>query len=174
MASAISLPTSSSPAEIAPTWAISSSVFISLEFFFSSSTATSTAFFIPFLSRIGFEPAVTFFRPSLIIAWARTVAVVVPSPATSLVFVATSLTNWAPIFSNLSSSSISLAIVTPSFVISGAPNFLSSITFLPFGPSVTFTVSASLFTPASKEALASFANLISFAILKLLPNKFYL
>jgi hypothetical protein len=35
-----------------------------------------------------------------------TVAVVVPSPALSLAFEATSRTIWAPIFSNLSSSSI--------------------------------------------------------------------
>jgi signal transduction histidine kinase len=33
----------------------------------------------------GFAPAETFFRPSRTIAWARTVAVVVPSPATSFV-----------------------------------------------------------------------------------------
>jgi hypothetical protein len=35
-------------------------------------------------------------------AWASTVAVVVPSPATSEVLEATSLTIWAPMFSNLS------------------------------------------------------------------------
>ena len=46
----------------------------------------------------------------------------------------------APIFSNASSSSTSFAIVTPSFVISGAPYFLSRTTFLPFGPSVILTV----------------------------------
>ena len=46
-----------------------------------------------------------------------------------------------------------LAMETPSFVISGAPKDLSSTTFLPFGPSVTLTVSASLFTPASSAAL---------------------
>ena len=69
-------------------------------------------------------------------------------------------------FSNPSSSSISFAIVTPSFVISGAPNDLSNTTFLPLGPSVTFTVSASLFTPLSRAALASAPNLISFAIIK--------
>ena len=34
------------------------------------------------------------------------------------------------------------------------------------GPSVTFTVSASLFTPLSRAALASAPNLISFAIIK--------
>src|SRR3984893_7833248 len=37
-------------------------------------------------------------------------------------------------FSNLSSSSISLATVTPSLVMRGAPNDLSSTTFRPFGP----------------------------------------
>ena len=41
---------------------------------------------------IGLAPAVTFLRPTLMIACARTVAVVVPSPAWSLVFEATSLT----------------------------------------------------------------------------------
>ena len=50
-----------------------------------------------------------------------TVAVVVPSPAVSLVFEATWRTIWAPMFSNLSSSSISLATVTPSLVMRGAP-----------------------------------------------------
>jgi hypothetical protein len=36
-------------------------------------------------------------------------------------------------FSNLSSSSISLATVTPSLVMRGAPNDLSSTTLRPFG-----------------------------------------
>ena len=54
-------------------------------------------------------------------AWARMVAVVVPSPATVLVLLATSRTICAPMFSNLSESSISLATVTPSLVIRGAP-----------------------------------------------------
>ena len=54
---------------------------------------------MPRLSAIGLAPAVTFFRPSRKIAWASTVAVVVPSPATSEVLEATSLTIWAPMFS---------------------------------------------------------------------------
>ena len=66
-------------------------------------------------------PAVTYFTPSLTIACASMVAVVVPSPASSLVLLATSLTICAPIFSNLSSRSISLATETPSLVILGAP-----------------------------------------------------
>ena len=83
---------------------------------------------MPRFSAIGFAPAATFFRPSRTIACASTVAVVVPSPATSFVAVATSRTSWAPWFSKTSSTSISRAIVTPSFVIVGAPNFLSSTT----------------------------------------------
>src|SRR4029453_11029963 len=88
-------------------------------------------------------------------ARASTVAVVVPSPATSFVFVATSLASWAPMFSHGSSNSISLAMVTPSFVMVGAPHFLSRTTFRPFGPSVIETASASLLTPASRARRAS-------------------
>ena len=66
-----------------------------------------------------------------------------PSPATSSVFLATSLTSSAPIFSYGSSSSISLAMDTPSLVIVGAPHFFSRTTLRPLGPSVTLTASAS-------------------------------
>ena len=76
-------------------------------------------------------------------AWANTVAVVVPSPATSDVLVATSFTIWAPMFSTGSGSSTSLATVTPSLVTVGLPNFLSMTTLRPLGPSVAFTASAS-------------------------------
>ncbi|CAB4582925.1 unannotated protein [freshwater metagenome] len=85
-------------------------------------------------------------------------AVVVPSPATSFVLVATSFTNWAPMFSNGSSNSISLAMDTPSLVMVGAPNFLSRTTLRPLGPSVTRTASASLLTPASSARRASSSN----------------
>ena len=85
---------------------------------------SSTAFSMPRFISIGLTPATTACRPSLKIASARTVAVVVPSPATSLVLLATSLTIWAPMFSYLSSSSISLATVTPSLVTVGEPNDL--------------------------------------------------
>ena len=71
-------------------------------------------------------------------------------------------------FSKPSSISISFAIVTPSFVISGAPKDLSKTTFLPFGPNVTLTVSANLLTPASNAALASPPYLISFAMMTFL------
>ncbi len=134
------------------------------------STAASVAFFIPFLRTMGFAPAAKFFIPSLIIAWARTVAVVVPSPATSLVFVATSLTSCAPMFSKASSNSISLAMVTPSLVISGAPKDLSKTTLRPFGPKVTLTVLANWFTPLSNAFLASTPYLISFAMIHQPPD----
>ncbi len=115
----------------------------------------ATALSMPRLSAIGLTPAVTFLRPSRKIACASTVAVVVPSPAMSDVLVATSLTICAPMFSSGSASSISLATVTPSFVTVGAPNFLSMTTFRPFGPSVTFTASASWSTPRFSAARAS-------------------
>src|SRR5581483_6775833 len=140
-------PTSASAAEMVATWAVSSLVVICLLRALISPTTESTAFWMPFLRIIGLAPAATLRRPSLIIAWASTVAVVVPSPAMSLVLVATSLRSWAPMFSKASSSSISLAMVTPSLVIVGAPNFLSSTTLRPFGPSVTLTAAASWSTP---------------------------
>ena len=142
IASATSCPTSSSPAEIAATLAICSLPFTFELILAIASTAVSVAFFIPFLRMIGLAPAARFFIPAFTIACARTVAVVVPSPATSFVFVATSLTSCAPMFSNASSNSISFAMVTPSFVIKGAPKDLSRTTFLPLGPKVTLTVSA--------------------------------
>ena len=142
IASATSWPTSSSPAEIAATLAICSLPFTLELICAMASTAQSVAFFMPFLRIIGFAPAARFFIPAFTIACARTVAVVVPSPATSFVLVATSFTSWAPMFSNASSSSISFAMVTPSFVMRGAPKDLSRTTFLPLGPNVTLTVSA--------------------------------
>ena len=48
---------------------------------------------------IGLAPAATFLSPSSKMASARIVAVVVPSPATSEVLLATSRTIWAPMFS---------------------------------------------------------------------------
>ena len=128
IASAMTSPISRSREETVATRAMSSLPETSFDCVFRFSTTASTAVSMPRLSPIGFAPAATFFRPSRTIACASTVAVVVPSPATSFVAVATSRTSWAPWFSKTSSSSISRAIVTPSFVIVGAPNFLSSTT----------------------------------------------
>src|SRR5579875_110572 len=96
-------------------------------------------------------------------ASAITVAVVVPSPATSEVLLATSLTILAPMSSYLSSSSISLATVTPSLVTVGEPNDFWMMTFRPRGPSVTLTARASLATPRCIACRASCSNAIIFA-----------
>src|ERR1022692_4415304 len=79
---------------------------------------------MPRFKSIGFAPAATDFRPSRIMACASPVAVVVPSPASSEVFDATSLTICAPMFSNLSLSSISLATETPAL---GTQRYLDGI-----------------------------------------------
>ncbi len=102
------------------TWAMSSLSSILMASRSISATAFSTARSMPRLTSIGLAPAATFFKPSSIMAWASTVAVVVPSPATSLVLDATSRHSCAPMFSFGSFSSTSLATVTPSFVIRGS------------------------------------------------------
>src|SRR5580765_2907071 len=107
-------------------------------------------------------------------AWARTVAVVVPSPAVSEVLLATSRTIWAPMFSSGSFRSISLATVTPSFVIVGEPNFLSRTTLRPLGPRVTFTASANWFTPRSTACRDCSPYTICFAIIQLRCERFLL
>src|SRR5271157_922937 len=171
IALAIMSPISRSPlAAIEPTCAISSEVEIFLERFFTSSITAATARSMPRFRSMGFMPAATAFEPSRTIDWASTVAVVVPSPAMSLVFEATSRTIWAPMFSNLSASSISLATVTPSLVIRGAPKLLSSTTLRPFGPSVIFTASARISTPRIMRARASPPNLTSLAAMYRFPS----
>ena len=128
-----------------------------------ASTATLTALSIPRFRSMGFMPAATDFRPSVTMACAKTVAVVVPSPATSFACEATSLTIWAPMFSNLSFRSISLATETPSLVTVGAPKDLSNTTLRPLGPRVTFTALARTFTPSSMRWRALSPNCTSFA-----------
>ena len=136
---------------------------------FSFSTAAITAWSIPRFRSIGFIPAATAFRPSVMIDCASTVAVVVPSPAASFALEATSFTICAPMFSNLSSSSISRATETPSLVMVGAPKDLSRTTLRPFGPRVTFTASASTFTPRSIFTRASLPNFTSLAAILNIP-----
>ena len=164
IAEAIISPIDFSPlAEIVPTWATSADDLILAAFLARFSTTSATARSMPRLRSIGFMPAATSFTPSLTIAWARTVAVVVPSPAMSLVFEATARTIWAPMFSNLSSSSISLATVTPSLVMRGEPKLLSMTTLRPLGPSVTFTALARMLTPRTILSRASVENFTSLA-----------
>src|SRR5271156_6204991 len=162
-------------AEIVPTCAIMSPL-TSLWSLLISPTATSTDFSMPRLRAMGLAPAATVFTPSRKMACASTVAVVVPSPATSAVFDATSRTICAPMFSSGSGSSISLATVTPSLVIMGAPNFFSMTALRPFGPSVIFTASASAFTPRRMDWREFSPVTICFAISayppKLSPRNF--
>src|SRR5947208_1892570 len=150
-------------AEMVPTCAISFCSLVGLESALSSFTIASTALSTPRLSVIGSWPATTILRPSVKMARARTVAVVVPSPATSEVLDATSFTIWAPMFSNLSSSSTSFATVTPSLVTLGAPKDFSRTTLRPRGPSVTVTASARMFTPRRSFSRASWLNFTNFA-----------
>src|SRR5271156_2530079 len=135
-----------------------------------SLTTAATAMSMPRLRSIGFIPAATSLRPSFMIDVASTVAVVVPSPARSLVFEATSRTIWAPMFSNLSESSISLATVTPSLVMRGAPYDLSRMTLRPFGPSVPLTALLRVSTPRSMRSRASEEKRTSLAAIGLDPS----
>ena len=171
IALAISWPMNSSPlAEILPTWAISSLDVTFFECFLRSATMASTARSTPRLRSIGLRPAATAFEPSLAIDAARTVAVVVPSPAMSFCLEATSRTSWAPRFSNLSASSISLATVTPSLVMRGAPKLFSITTLRPFGPNVTFTALARISTPRRMRSRASVEKRTSLAAILKTPG----
>src|SRR5690242_712984 len=157
-------------AEMVPTCAIALSSAVGLESFFSSPTAAVTAVSMPRFRSIGFMPAATALRPAWMNACASTVAVVVPSPATSEVLEAASLTICAPRFSYLSASSISLATDTPSLVIVGAPKLFSSTTLRPFGPRVTLTALARVFTPLRMRERASSPKRTSLAAICLCPS----
>src|SRR6266481_2211891 len=119
---------------------------------------------MPRLTRTGLAPSPIACMPARTIAWASTVAVVVPSPTMSLVLIAASLTSWAPMFSNWFFRKISRAMVTPSLVTTGVPVTFSRMTLRPLGPSVDFTASASLSTPASNKVCASAPKRNSLAI----------
>ena len=124
----------------------------------SSATAASTARSIPRRTAIGWWPAAIACSPRPTSACASTVAVVVPSPATSPVLSATSFSSCAPMFSNGFSSSISRAMVSPSLVIVGAPLRASMTTLRPRGPRVTRTAPASWSTPRLSAVRAASSN----------------
>ena len=117
-----------------------------------------TAFFMPRTSAFGSAPAAIWRNPALMSASARTVAVVVPSPASSEVFEAASFTSFAPMFSTLSRSSISSATDTPSLVTVGPPQLLSRTALRPRGPRVLLTAAASFSTPVRRLLRASFSK----------------
>ena len=89
------------------------------------------------------------------IASAMTVAVVVPSPATSEVLLATSLDHAGAHVFELVGEFDFRATVTPSLVTVGEPKLFSMMTLRPLGPSVTRTARASLLTP---RRIASWAS----------------
>ena len=159
MASASTSPMAVSAAEMEATWAISVLRVDLLGLLLDGLDGGGDRLVDALLRPSGLAPAATLRRPSWIRAWASTVAVVVPSPATSLVLVATSFTSWAPMFSKGSSSSTSRAMDTPSLVMVGAPNFFSMTTLRPFGPRVTLTVSASLFDAGLEAAAGGLVEL---------------
>src|SRR5258708_6689634 len=154
-ASAIMRPISSSPAEIEATRRMSSLPSTGVATLRTAAATASAAASMPLRSWAGEAPAARLRRPSSIMARASTVAVVVPSPLMSLVLVATSLTSAAPMFSKWSSNSMSRAMVTPSLMTSGAPNFLSRMTLRPRGPRVTDTASARASAPRFSASRAS-------------------
>src|SRR6266550_5892003 len=167
MTSAMSSPICLSAAEMVAICAICSfwcSPSTLVDCAFISSTTATTPRSRPRLRSIGFAPAAMFFSPSWTIACASTTEVVVPSPAMSLVLVAASLRSWAPMFSKGSSSSTSRATVTPSWVTVGEPNFLSSATFRPLGPSVVFTAFAIVSMPLLSFLRASSVKASCFAM----------
>jgi hypothetical protein len=103
-------------------------------------------------------PATTFRTPSATMAWARMVAVLVPSPTASPVRSAACRIIWAPRFSEGFSNCISLAIVTPSLQTMGGPNAFWMSTHFDLGPSVTRIASASVVAPRSTFSRASERN----------------
>ena len=163
MTSAMRLPISSSCEERTATFAICEELSTGVDCDLMEPRMVAMAFSIPRLMAIGSAPAATFLKPSATMAWAKTVDVVVPSPASSLVFLDASFKSWAPMFSNGSSRSTSLAIVTPSELTCGGPNFLSTMTFWPRGPSVFLTVLARMSMPSLSLARASSSNSKSLA-----------
>ena len=162
--SAIVLPSSSLSADMEAIWRISCLPLTGFAIFFSAATASAAAASMPRRTIMAFAPIEVRLSPSWMMACVSTTAVVVPSPALSLVLLATSFTMEAPMFSNLSASDISFAMVTPSFVIVGPPHDLSSATLRPFGPSVTFTVFATISTPLLSALRTSASNITCFAI----------
>ena len=131
----------------------------------SSFTTNLTASSICLLIWVAFSPLSKLFNPDLMISLANKVDVVVPSPALSPVVTAACLISNTPNSSLGSSSKIDLATVTPSFVdwgASAAP--LNITTFLPLGPSVDTTASASLSIPLIRFFLAFLPYSILFSI----------
>ena len=74
-------------------------------------------------------------------------------------------TSWAPMFSKGSSSSISLAMVTPSLTMVGAPNFFSMTTLRPFGPRRHLDGVGERVRPGNRPRRAASSNFRSWPLL---------
>jgi hypothetical protein len=154
----MSCPISRSLAEMAAMLEISSRPLTSVAWSLIACTTAPVPLCSPRCRIMGLAPAATLRIPSKTIASASTVAVVVPSPAMSLVLLAASFSSWAPMFSKGSASSISLATVTPSWVTVGPPNFLPRATLRPLGPRVVLTPLATVSIPRVRARRASSLN----------------
>ena len=149
-------------AETVATWRISSLVLISFESVFKNFTTSLTALSIPFLISVDLRPLEIDFIPSSAIDLAKIQVAVVPSPAFLLVFSEACKIIFAP-SPSAPANVTALATVTPSFVTFGAPQDSCSAIFLPPGPAVVETISATVLKPASNLVLAS-SPLITFLI----------
>ena len=119
--SAMMVPSSSLSAEMVATCWMSPLPSTGFAILASSLMAASRACSIPLRMPMAFAPRVSDARPSFTSASRSTTEVVVPSPAESLLLLATSFTISAPMFSNLLVKDISLAMDTPSLVMRGPP-----------------------------------------------------
>jgi hypothetical protein len=137
----------------------------------STLTAVSSPRSSPRFKSIALAPAATLRTPSAKIACARIVAVLVPSPTASPVFSAAWRSICAPRFSSASSSSISLAMVTPSLQTTGGPHFFWINTDFDFGPNVMRTASASWLAPRRTFSRAAERNRTCLAVMRGYSNK---
>ena len=127
------------------------SIAVSLKYLLIFLTPLCIPSFISLIDATAYSGLLTSFSN----ASARTVAVVVPSPASCTVFLAASLTSVAPMFSTGSNKTTDSATVTPSFVMTGLPLASSYITHFPDAPRVDLTAFDSFSTPIITLFLAS-------------------
>ena len=120
----------------------------------SAATAALSPRSMPRLRSMALAPAATLRTPSANMAWASSVAVVVPSPTASPVRSAAWRIMRTPRSSSGSESSSSLAMVTPSLHTSGRSQRRPMRTHFDFGPSVTRTASARAVAPRSTASRA--------------------
>ena len=130
----------------------------------SCSIAAATAFSMPRRTAIGLLPAAMLRVPSLKIARASTVAVVVPSPAMSEVLSATSLHELG---AHVLEAVFELDFLADGHAVFGdgraAERLVDDHVAAASGPCVTATASASFSTPASILARAASSNSNCFA-----------